>query len=291
VGDTYFSSVYLSRVCSRRPILTSVTARRLLDGAGQVSLDLGLSEAAVEISNVGVVLPHGEVVIWEDLEEVSEREGAAFFVERGSVFQAAVSDGGFLKLLPTAGAPTLEIDGVRMHRTVGTTPDLDARVKLEALGVDGGRILDTCTGLGYTALEALRQGGEIVVSVEIRPGVLRIAGLNPWSAGLFEDGRVDLVLGDSGGLVGGFPDMLFDYVVHDPPRFSHAGHLYAGAFYDQLLNVLRPGGRLFHYTGEPGSRRRRVDLRKGVMERLRRAGFVGVSWVREALGVVCSKPG
>ena len=227
----------------------------------------------------------------EDLEEISGRGDAAFFVEGGAVFQAAVSDGGFLKLLPTAGAPTLEIDGVRMHRTVGTTPDVDARVKLEALGVDGGRVLDTCTGLGYTALEALRRGGALVVSVERRAGVLLLAGLNPWSAGLFDDGRVSLVLGDSGGLVGGFPGGLFDYVVHDPPRFSHAGHLYAGAFYGQLFRVLRPGGRLFHYTGEPGSRRRRVDLRRGVMERLRGAGFMGVYWVGEALGVVCSRPG
>ena len=227
----------------------------------------------------------------ENLEEISGRGDAAFFVDGGSVFQAAVSDGGFLKLLPTAGAPTLEIDGVRMHRTVGTTPDVDARVKLDALGVKGGRILDTCTGLGYTVLEALRRGGELVVSVERRAGVLRLAGLNPWSAGLFDDGRVSLVLGDSGGLVAVLPEGFFDYVVHDPPRFSHAGHLYAGAFYGQLFRVLRPGGRLFHYTGEPGSRRRRVDLKRGVMERLRRAGFVGVSWVKEALGVVCSRPG
>ena len=252
---------------------------------------MGLSESEVELFDAGVVLPDGKVVSMEDLEEISGRKDAAFFVDGGSVFQAAVSDGGFLKLLPTEGAPTLEIDGVRMHRTVGTTPDVDARVKMDALGVKGGRILDTCTGLGYTVLEALRRGGELVVSVERRAGVLRLAGLNPWSAGLFDDGRVSLVLGDSGGLVEVFPGGLFDYVVHDPPSFSHAGHLYSGAFYGQLFRVLRPGGRLFHYTGEPGSRRRRVDLRRGVMERLRRAGFVGVSWMKEALGVVCSRPG
>jgi predicted methyltransferase len=268
-----------------------VTARRLLDGVGRVSLDLGLSEAVVEVTDAGAVLPDGGVVSLEDLEVISARGDAAFFIEGGSVFQVAVSDGGFLKLLPTAGAPTLEIDGVRMHRTVGTTPEVDARVKLDALGLEGGRVLDTCTGLGYTALEALRRGGEFVVSLERRPGVLRIAYLNPWSAGLFCDGRVSLVLGDSGGLVGGFPEGFFDYVIHDPPRLSHAGHLYGGVFYSEVFRVLRLGGRLFHYTGEPGSRRRRVDLRRGVMRRLRGAGFVGVSWFGEALGVVCSRSG
>ena len=185
----------------------------------------------------------------------------------------------------------MEIDGVRMHRTVGTTPEVDARVKLDVLGVDGGRVLDTCTGLGYTALEALRRGGELVVSVERRAGVLRLAGLNPWSAGLFDDAGVWGGGGLGGGRGGALPGGSFDYVVHDPPRFSHAGHLYAGAFYHQLFRVLLPGGRLFHYTGTPGSRRRRVDLRRGVMERLRGAGFVGVRWVGEALGVVCSRPG
>ena len=83
---------------------------------------MGLSDSGVEYSDAGVVLPDGSVVSLEDLEEVSGRGDAAFFVEGGSVFQAAMSDGGFLKLLPTVGAPTLEIDGVRMHRTVGTTP-------------------------------------------------------------------------------------------------------------------------------------------------------------------------
>jgi predicted methyltransferase len=268
-----------------------VTARRLLDGAGRVSLDLGLSEEVVEVTDAGAVLPDCGVISLKDLEEISGRVDAAFFVEGGSVFQVAVSDGSFLKLLPTAGAPTLEIDGVRMHRTVGTTPEVDARVKLDALGLKGGRVLDTCTGLGYTALGALRRGGEFVVSVEKRPGVLRIACLNPWSADLFCDRRVSLVLGDSGGLVGGFPEAFFDYAVHDPPRFSHAGHLYGGAFYAEVFRVLRPGGRLFHYTGEPGSKRRRVDLRRGVMRRLRGAGFIEVSWVEEALGVVCSRPG
>ena len=281
----------LVRVGSQRPILTSVTARRLLDGARRVSLDLGLSEVLVEVTDAGAVLPDGNVVSLEDLEVISSRGDAAFFVEEESVFQVAISDGGFLKLRPTAGAPTLEIDGVRMHRTVGTTPEVDARVKLDALGLEGGRVLDTCTGLGYTVLEALRRGGELVVSVERRPGVIRIASLNPWSEGLFNDGRVSLVLGDSGGLVGGFPEGIFDYVVHDPPRFSHAGHLYGKAFYAGVFRVLRPGGYLFHYTGEPGSRKRRVNLRRGVMVRLREVGFMGVSWVREALGVVCSKPG
>lgn len=273
-------------------LITPETAGRVLGGERRVSLDLGLSEAVCSVDGRVVTLPDGSKLGFDDLEEIAGRKGrAVFFPRDGSVFQVAISDGHFYKLVPTRGAPTLEVDGVRMHRTVGVTPEADARVKLEALGVVGGRILDTCTGLGYTALAGLEGGGDLVVSVERRAEVLRIAGVNPWSRGLFSDGRVHLLLGDVFDVVGTLPGGFFDVVVHDPPRFSHAGHLYGGEFYAGLYRVLRDGGRVFHYTGEPGSRYRRLDLRRGVMRRLRQEGFVDARYVREALGVVCKKRG
>ena len=272
-------------------LITPEVAGRVLGGEGRVSLDLGLSEVEVSFVGRGVALPDDSVVDFGDLEEIAGRSGAVFFPRDGTVYQVAISDGHFYKLVPTGGAPTLEIDGVRMHRTVGITPEADAGEKLEVLGVRGGRVLDTCTGLGYTALAGLERGGDLVVSVEFRAEVLRIAGVNPWSRGLFSDGRVHLLLGDVFDVVEAFPDGFFDYVVHDPPRFSHAGHLYGGEFYARLFRVLRGGGRVFHYTGEPGSRYRRVDLRRGVMRRLGRVGFTNARYVRRVLGVVCEKPG
>ncbi len=266
------------------PLLTARVARELLKGALRVSLDLGLSEVGVEHVEGGVLLPDGSVVGMGDLEKVAGKEGAVFFPRDGILLQVAVAGDHFFKLLPTGGAPTIEVDGVRMHRTRGTTPDADAGLKLDALGVGGCRVLDTCTGLGYTALGAARRGAGLVVSVELRPEVLRIAGLNPWSGGLI-GGDVQPLLGDVFHVVEAFPDGFFDCVVHDPPTFSHAGHLYGGEFYSRLSRVLRSGGRLFHYTGEPGSRFRGVDLRRGVMERLRRAGFLRLRWDDRVLGV------
>jgi predicted methyltransferase len=130
-----------------------------------------------------------------------------------------------------------------------------------------------------------------VVSVELRYQVLRIAWVNPWSQRLFADERFHLLIGDAFDVIEAFPAGFFDYIIHDPPRFSHAGHLYSGEFYARLFRVLREGGRVFHYTGEPGSRYRRVDLRRGVMRRLRQAGFTDAAYVREVFGVVCEKPG
>ncbi|UCH57210.1 MAG: SAM-dependent methyltransferase [Candidatus Bathyarchaeota archaeon] len=267
-------------------LFTAKTAKRLLGLQGKVSTDLDLSEVVVSFTDDGVRFPDGCFVCFEDLERVSMREDGVFFVEGGSLYQVAISDGHYYKLVLTEGAPTLEIDGVRMHRTKGINPERDAAEKVEALGIEGGRVLDTCTGLGYTAIAALSMGVELVVSIERGVEVLRIAELNPWSSGIFTDGRVHLLLGDAFSLIDSFPDEFFNWIIHDPPRFALAGHLYGGEFYARMSRVLRPGGRVFHYTGEPGSRRRRVDLRRGVMRRLGEAGFFRLRFVEGVMGVV-----
>jgi hypothetical protein len=273
------------------PLITAATAKSILDGRLRVSLDLGLSWVEVSADEGGVRLPGGFTVGFEDLKRIAGRGDDVFFFDGGSLRQVAVWDGRFYKLVPTAGAPTVEIDGVRMHRTKGVTPDVDALRKVEALGVGGGRVLDTCTGLGYTAVASLRCGGELVISIELRSGVIRMAEINPWSAGLFGYGRVHLIIGDAYHVVDALPDRFFDYVVHDPPRFAHAGRLYGGEFYRKVHRVLREGGRIFHYTGEPGSRYRRVDLRKGVMRRLGLAGFRRLRYHDEILGVTGERAG
>ena len=273
-----------------RPLLTAEVARRILGGDRVVSLDLGLSESSVELLDEAALLPGGLRVSISDLRRIAEREEAIFIVDDDGIYMAAYADGHFYKLVPTEGAPTLEIDGIRMHRTRDITPERDAEMKLEALGLRGGWVLDICTGLGYTALEALRRDAELVVSIEVNPIVLRMANINPWSRGLFQDKRIDIILGDAYEVVPSLPEARFDYIIHDPPRFALAGHLYSAEFYRSLLRALKPGGRLFHYTGEPGSRYRRIDLRKGVMRRLREAGFTDIRYHREVMGVTCRRP-
>ena len=273
-----------------RPLLTAEVARRILGGDRVVSLDLGLSESSVELLDEAALLPGGLRVSISDLRRIAEREEAIFIVDDDGIYMAAYADGHFYKLVPTDGAPTLEIDGIRMHRTRDITPERDAAMKLEALGLRGGWVLDICTGLGYTALEALRRDAELVVSIEVNPIVLKMANINPWSRGLFQDKRIDIILGDAYEVVPSLPEARFDYIIHDPPRFALAGHLYSAEFYHSLLRALKPGGRLFHYTGEPGSRYRRIDLRKGVMRRLREAGFTDIRYHREVMGVTCRRP-
>ena len=272
------------------PVLTSDTAKKLLDGKTEVSLDLGLTTTKIKRTKNGITLTLGENIDQESLGKIAEKENAVYFVSGGKVYQAAVAGKHFYKLVPTAGAPTLEIDGIRMHRTKETTPDMDTARKLDRLRLRSGKVLDTCTGLGYTAIEAVRRGAAQVVTVELEPQVLLIARMNPWSRGLWTGRGVHKLLGDSFHVVNGLPEGFFDYVVHDPPRHSHAGHLYGGEFYRKLWGLMRPGGRLFHYTGKPGSRYRGVDLGRGVASRLRETGFVGVSYHKDVMGFTAVKP-
>lgn len=267
--------------------MTPDTAKTLLEGKTRVSLDLGLTETTVNQTKTGWLLPGGETVGTEAVQKMSEKGDSAYFVDGGDVFQVAVAGKHFYKLVPTGRAPTLEIDGVRMHRTSGTTPDQDVRAKLDLLGLGGGRALDTCMGLGYTAIESARRGAELVVTVELEPQVVRIAQMNPWSTPLFTDEAIHKVMGDTYTVAGIFPGAFFDYVIHDPPRHSHAGHLYGLDYYRRLHRIMVPGGKMFHYTGEPGSRYRGVNLQRGVARRLREAGFASPRYHPEVMGVTC----
>jgi predicted methyltransferase len=270
------------------PIITSDTARTLLDGYNQISLDLGISQVEVE-SNAGGVHFDNLFLDNETLRKISQKKDSAFFITSRGVFQVAIHDKHYFKLVPTRGAPTLEIDGIRMHRTSDTTPDYDARAKLSSMGLVKGTIFDTCTGLGYTALEAQKRGASLVVTVELQPSVIRIAQMNPWSRGLFEGDIIHKVLGDSYYIADSFPGEFFNYVLHDPPRHRQAGKLYSEVFYRKLFRVMRQGGMMFHYTGEPRSRYRGVNFRKGVAKRLGAAGFTSIVYHPDSRGFTCTK--
>lgn len=64
----------------------------------------------------------------------------------------------------------------------------------------------------------------------------------------------------------------FDAAVHDPPANAMSGELYSLEVYRALRRLLRPGGVLFHYVGDPASKAS-GRLFKGVLQRLREAGF------------------
>jgi len=258
----------------------------------RVSLDLGLSETEARAGGGGVRLSRDVTVSLDDLREIADCPDAVFSVSPDGVRKIArfsEATGRSYALRPTSTWPALEIGGILMHRVKDTDPKTDAEARLALISPLRGAVLDTCCGLGYTAIVAARTA-PVVTTVEKDATVLEIARLNPYSRGLFEDARIDLVHGDSTELVRGLGDAGLDAVVHDPPTLSIAGEMYADAFYEQLYRVLRPGGRLLHYTGAPGSRHRRVQLPDRVARRLKRIGFGRVRLDRGTSCVVAARP-
>jgi predicted methyltransferase len=176
-----------------------------------------------------------------------------------------------------------------MHRVESADPRTDTRLKMAAARPRG-RVLDCCTGLGYTAIAAARRPEvERVLTVDKDRNVLLLARQNPPSRELFESPKIEPVVADTAAYIRTLADAAFDTVIHDPPRLAMAGELYGEAFYRELLRVLKPGGRLYHYTGAPG-RAAGKDIPGGVMRRLQAAGFARVRRVPWAQGVVAVKP-
>ena len=185
--------------------------------------------------------------------------------------------GSLIKLVATQwGAPTFEIDGIKMLPTAKVSPYADAQRKVALIRPRGAQVLDTCGGLGYFADWCLAEGETHVLSFEKNPDVLWLREHNPWSpdpASVSAGGRLELILDDVCSAIAGLPDQSVDAILHDPPRFGIAGELYSQRFYDHLARVLRPRGRLFHYTGTPNSKTSGRDVPGEVARRLGQAGF------------------
>src|SRR5881394_2712977 len=78
-----------------------------------------------------------------------------------------------IKLVPTQwGAPTFEIDGIKMLPTAKLSPFEDAQRKVALIQPRGKTILDTCGGLGYFAHWCLQGLARQVLSYEKNPDVL-----------------------------------------------------------------------------------------------------------------------
>lgn len=252
----------------------------------ETSPDLGLSHVQVALMSDGIRYPVGIDLRWEDAERIAREHNKCFVLGKdGSREVAAFSaeTGWMRSLYPTAGAPTMLVSGLPMHRIKNTDPWRDSLAKVRALGPISGRVLDTATGLGYTAILAARTAEE-VVTIELDPVGLELARENPWSRLLFTQPNLRQMVGDAAEVLPTLPDGSFSVVIHDPPMRSIGGDLYGLAFYRELYRVLRRGGRLFHYIGDPESPSGKRTT-TGVLRRLQEAGFMRVTRHPEAFGL------
>jgi len=261
------------------PLLTStvhdalVSARRMGEPTAHCSLDLQRSARTVTVGRNdwgwdGQRYPYMEAC-----------KARTIYFWSGADFQpAARYSHAHIKLVPTPwGAPTFEIDGIKMLPSARVSPYADAQYKVSLIEPRGKCILDTCGGLGYFAAWCLKGEAAQLHSYEKHQDVLWLRSLNPWSpdsAWSAQNTRaLTLELGDITERIREYPEAYFDAILHDPPRFGIAGELYSQNFYDQLARVLKRRGRLFHYTGTPNRLTTGRNLPQEVARRLKRAGF------------------
>jgi len=200
----------------------------------EASIDLALSKTRIKLTADGLCTVHDEdrlLATWDELQMIADKkQGCYALYDDGSkpwhVSTISSSSGIPASLCPplqASGAPTMILGGFTMHRIAGDdmNPTVDTAAKLSCFRFfPGASVLDTCMGLGYTALGAARKVGPTgrVVTVEYDVASVEMAAHNPWSKGLF-DGTlpVEVHQGDSCEIVRQFPAQTFNFVCHDPP--------------------------------------------------------------------------
>lgn len=254
------------------------------------STDLGLTTTTLSLDADGVHFANNQSLPWAAVAEIADNEAGCYLVEDNQahlIREFSERSGLYFSLYPTSVAPTMSLSGIPMHRIKGSDPVQDTLNKVRTIAPLRGHVLDTCTGLGYTAIEAAKSA-EQVTTIELDVVAQAVAQLNPWSHALFERPNITQLIGDCSELIEDFPNEHFACIVHDPPMFTLAGDLYSGVFYRQAYRVLRRNGRMFHYIGNPDSSSG-GRVTKGVVRRLQEAGFTRVIHKPQAFGVVAYK--
>lgn len=191
------------------------------------------------------------------------------------------------QLVSTRTIPALKISGVPMHRHINIDPLQDTRLKIKGARPFG-RVLDICTGLGYTAIYSARlKEVKEVISIEKDENVLKLARMNESSKELFYNGKIEIKMGNAFDLVNEF-DNEFDCIINDPPTFKMAPELYSVDFYQKLYKILKKNGRLWHYAPEVGKLKGRdKDFIKKIMLNLSNSGFNVLK--HESNGIIAKK--
>lgn len=254
-----------------------------------LSLDLNLSQKMWEIETDRLVLDNDTFIDMEKLESISGFQNKIFIFQNNTLTPAEVRSDSYYKLVPTSSAPTLEINGIKMHRSKGIDPLTDAKLKTQLVVCAGDLVLDTCGGLGYSAMFAVEAGAKKVISTEKNSAVISLRNLNPWLKKMADDTLVFLHT-DIIKEIDTFENNRFNSVIHDPPRFTSAsGDLYGKKFYDALFRVMAPRSKLFHYTGSPKKIKDQDRFIKNTMKRLEHARFTSVCFKDNLQGIYAKK--
>jgi len=276
----------------KRIILTAEGAAKLLKAQKLghtktlASLDLGKTTELVLVGKDEFVF-RGETVSAKELERL--KENTCYVLEGGfkSIDFFGEDTNLYYKLKPTKDWPTLTLSSVPMHRFKRVSPKEDSKTKLDEITLIKGTVLDTCCGLGYTAIGATASAEE-VITFEKDSNVLRIAEYNPYSEELFANKKIKLRQESVADGIKKLKSNYFDRIIHDPPTVSFAPELYEEAFYEELFRVAKKGAILYHYCPNPGKTKGGLFW-PTIQKRLEKTGFKNCKYGEKSSGIRCLK--
>lgn len=278
------------------PLIAPFGAAQLLElikageNKAQFTLDLGLSFEEVTIENRQLIV-RDFTVTEKQLAKIIKRGSVLFAVDEDGPYPLEIREETYSKLVPLEdkhGAPTFELSGVKMHRTMGIDPFEDARTKVKSVVSRGDHVFDTCGGMGYTSIWTRRLGASHTTSCELSEDVIALRKYNPYSREFLKDVGITRLNISCAQAIVDFDDDSLDCIIHDPPRFSLAGELYGEEFFWQMARVLKYDGKLCFYTGDPYRTGRGRKFVEGIEKRLRKLHLVG-TWVKDLQSIVASK--
>jgi predicted methyltransferase len=249
----------------------------------KLSLDLNMTITEIETSKDSFNVAGIELGI-ADLNKIDE--GACYVLFEGKLQKLALfseETNFYYKLVPTNDWPTITLSSTPMHRHTKITPRHDTKSKIKEISPVKGRVLDTCCGLGYTAVMSAKFANE-VYTFEHDKNMLYMAGFNPHSQDLFSNKKIKVVQKDVFEGIKEFKNNFFDRIIHDPPTFKYSPMLYSSEFYNELLRVLRPSGILYHYAPAPQKTHDR-QFYTSIIKRLKEAGFRNVEYHEASSGI------
>ncbi|MBL4672254.1 MAG: 50S ribosomal protein L11 methyltransferase, partial [Arenicella sp.] len=176
--------------------LHTINARQALEAITnglscvRLSIDLNFSERDFSLSDQGLVLDEDNRLSIDELKKIIKKTQRIYLCRDGNMVPLEDRSSGYYKLVPTAGAPLLEISGVKMHISKGTDPFVSASEMAQQVVRRGDKVLDCCGGLGYAAIAAHRLGASEVLSIELSQEVMGLRAKNPWSNDLRQEGIV-----------------------------------------------------------------------------------------------------
>ncbi len=276
--------MYLFTANTVRQMKTAlITSQKTL----RISLDLGITYENLKIENKKIVFPNGSHLGIDDI-KIKLKDKDVYYLDNNSIKKFYFfSDNTGYKLIPTKTWTTLTINSTPMHRYTFVDPKADTESKINLLKPVIGNVLDTCMGLGYTAILASKTADK-VVTFEKDKNVIEIARLNPFSKELFLAKNITIRDEDVFYAIKKFRNKNFDRIIHDPPTLRYAGELYSDEFYKQIFRVLKDNGIAYLYVPRPGISKNKANLKNTIMKRLKHIGF-SVVYSEEAQGIRATK--